>query len=646
MRSAPPVDNNAKPWWVEDDDDDYAEQTNKKEEKAGDESESDYEYESNDGSVYHDNDYDNDDDTTNCGVGEERVGVVGRDRNNHWTGNNSSPPRSSVRDSPPSKTKSATATDDKDNKQKNRISLQAKLSRTTKLLSHKVSDKWNALRDIKPKATAAAAATSAPASLTSASTSGPQRAHSQSSRRSSSSSSCHTNHNSTNNPMAYRRYTVQELIQSMEHGVVDLPPALERRVRDFKFAQQKRRERSGGNEQRHWGIFGLYAHLSDIRADLEWAEDAAWRRQRSEPYLSWTDFEKGRDKGFNNRPWFIYSVLAICTIMMIVTVGVNGWKLEPLNVNPLMGPSSDTLINVGARQSDLIVNQGQYFRLFTPIVLHAGFIHYIINMLALYFIGGAVEQSHGWLSACVLFAVPAVGGNILSAICLPQYISVGASGGIFGLIGGCLADIAINWNLLFLKSTTEQGDRWRHGMVLFWLASDILINCIIGLTPFVDNFTHLGGLVYGLLCGLSTIEKLAVGFFGLESQQGPRWKMYLLRFLGLIASILSIMITTVVLVHSDGVTSPCSGCRYISCVPFPPNADDKWWECDDCDFVTADLFTRPEDGMYEEIALTCPDGQIEAIDVSGKQWYEKDHVRKALPSYCRDVCENVFATKH
>ena len=182
-------------------------------------------------------------------------------------------------------------------------------------------------------------------------------------------------------------------------------------------------------------------------------------------------------------------------------------------------------------------------------------------------------------------------------------------------------------------------------MVLFWLIFDILVNCIIGLTPFVDNFTHLGGLVYGLLCGLSTIERLAVGFFGLQSQQEPWWKMHLLRFSGLIASILSIVITTVVLVQSDGVTSPCHGCRYISCVPFPPNADEKWWECDDCDFVTADLFTRPDDGMYEEIALTCPDGQIETIDVSEKQWYEKDHVRQALPSYCRDVCENVFATK-
>jgi hypothetical protein len=239
-----------------------------------------------------------------------------------------------------------------------------------------------------------------------------------------------------------------------------------------------------------------------------------------------------------------------------------------------------------------------------------------------------------------------VGGNILSAICLPQYISVGASGGIFGLIGGCLADIAINWNLLFLKTTTDEEDRWRHGMALFWLAFDILLNCFIGFTPFVDNFTHLGGFMYGLLCGLSTIERLAVGFFGLSSsggQFGNTFQSTFIRFFGLIVSVISIMVTTVVLVQSDGVSSPCHGCRYISCVPFPPSADDKWWYCDDCDFVTADLFVAANgSGLYEQIELNCPNGDMEEITIADDGHMNKDAVRKALPDYCRAHCEDVF----
>ena len=325
---------------------------------------------------------------------------------------------------------------------------------------------------------------------------------------------------STGSSSRPQQYSISDLVASLGAAEVELPPALERRVRDFKFAQAKRRERHG--DQKPWGIYGLYAHLSDIRADLEWAEDAAYRRQRGQPYLSWRDFDKSRDKGLHNRPWFTYGILALCSIMMFVTFGVNGWKFEPLNVNPLIGPSSETLIKCGARDTNLIVNEGQWYRLFTPMVLHAGLVHFFVNMLALYFIGGAVEQSHGFASAAVLFIIPGVGGNILSAICLPQYISVGASGGIFGLMGGCIADIALNWNLLFLKTTTDAKIRLRHCYILLWLGVDIIINCVLGFTPFVDNFTHLGGFMYGFCCGISTIERMALNFFGISKDKCSR----------------------------------------------------------------------------------------------------------------------------
>ena len=443
-------------------------------------------------------------------------------------------------------------------------------------------------------------------------------------------------------PSSQRQYTIKELVASLGESEMELPVALERRVRDFKFAQSKRKERHG--EKKHWGIFGLYVHLSDIRADLEWAEDAAWRRQRGKPYLSWTDFEKSRDAGINNRPWFTYIIITLCTIMMFVTIGVNGWKFAPLDVNPLIGPTAETLIDCGARQTNLIVNEGQWFRLFSPLILHAGLVHYVINMLAMWYIGAAVEQSHGFASAAVLFFIPAVGGNILSAICLPQYISVGASGGIFGLIGGCVADIIINWNLLFLKTTTDEDTRWRHFMVLFWLGTDILVNCLIGLTPFVDNFTHLGGFLYGLCCGFSTIEQLAVGFFGLSFGNCSQLKNLCLRFMGLILSVVAIMVTTGLLVQSDGLTSPCPGCRYISCVPFPFSADDKWWYCDDCDSVTADLYIASNgSGLYEEIDLQCPDGSIESIVISDDGLTKTEDVRRQLPSYCREYCDEVFS---
>lgn len=266
-----------------------------------------------------------------------------------------------------------------------------------------------------------------------------------------------------------------------------MAPALARRIRDFQFAQDKRRRKYG--EERPWGILGLYDHLASIRVDVEWAEDAAWRRANGEPYMSWADFDSSKKRGIN-RPFCTYFLLFACTVLLIASIAVNGWKVEPINVNPMIGPSSQTLIRMGAKDSDLIVNHSEAWRLVSSTVLHAGVVHYCINMLALWFVGAAIETTHGFVATAILFVMPAIGGTTFSAIFLPEYITVGASGGIFGLIGACLADIIMNWKLLFSDFVNENGKKHKHAMVVVFLVVDIILNCLIGLTPYVDNFTR------------------------------------------------------------------------------------------------------------------------------------------------------------
>lgn len=302
-----------------------------------------------------------------------------------------------------------------------------------------------------------------------------------------------SNENFDEPPQTY--YSLQDLIQvlSQESSTSThfVDPELERRVLDFRLAQQKRRQKYG-DSQATGGIFGLYHHLAQTRMDLEWAQDAAWRRQHQAPYLAWSDYVEARPQVV--RPYFTWALVGVCTIMMFVEFGLNDWKIEPLSVNPLIGPSAEALVRAGARETSKIVVEGQWFRLFTPLVLHAGFIHYAVNMGALWFIGGAFEESHGVLHTVLLFLIPGVGGNILSAIFLPQYVSVGASGGIFGLIGGCVADITMNWPLLFI--TTEQNDentKRKHVRALLWLVVDIFVNTLIGFT---------------VRCGVSTLANV------------------------------------------------------------------------------------------------------------------------------------------
>lgn len=266
------------------------------------------------------------------------------------------------------------------------------------------------------------------------------------------------------------------------------------RIRDFQFAQEKRRKKYG--DEKPFGILGLYDFLSSIRIDVEWAEDAAQRRANGEPYLSWADYDENKRSGYN-RPFFTYFLLFACTIVLIASIAVNGWKVEPLDENPMIGPSAQTLIVMGAKDTTLIVKESEGWRLLSSTLLHAGLVHYFINMLALWFVGGAIETSHGWIAAMVIFLISAVGGTILSAIFLPEYITVGASGGIFGFIGACLADIIMNWKLLFCDFVTENGKKQSHIIVVLVLVLDIALNSIIGLTPLVD----VSGVIFvGLAC--------------------------------------------------------------------------------------------------------------------------------------------------
>ncbi len=69
---------------------------------------------------------------------------------------------------------------------------------------------------------------------------------------------------------------------SVDWGNKDyMAPNLARRLRDFEFAQKKRRKALGIS--RKWGLLALYDFLAAVREDVEWVEDAAWRRANCLP---------------------------------------------------------------------------------------------------------------------------------------------------------------------------------------------------------------------------------------------------------------------------------------------------------------------------------------------------------------------------
>lgn len=436
---------------------------------------------------------------------------------------------------------------------------------------------------------------------------------------------------------------IAALIESLRSSNGDLVNItdfdIKRRVKDFRLAQTERRKRYW---YRPYGIVGLFVNLSDTRADLRWAEDAAWRRAEHMPYVCWKDYEEARQRGMK-RPYFTYSMVCICTVLMLVAFHLNNWQVEPLRVNPLLGPKPGVLLLLGALQMREIVQTGTWYRLVTSVFLHGGVLHLAINLVVLGLLGRAVERNHGLVETASIFFISAIGGNIISCLMQPGYILVGSSGGIFGLIGICVADIVLNWKILFLVFRNYDGSAAGYVvrcLAIFWLGLDLVLNSAVGFTPFVDNFAHLGGLTYGFFISLTVLQRLPLAFFG--KGQGPcfRIRIRMLRVMGAFIALTLFFITGTLLSQSDGIKSPCHKCRYISCIPFPFWSKDKWWYCDGCDAVSGKVFHRNDDDViFSNLDLFCPEGgETVEIDISGGQYKDTSDVQKILAGYCREYC--------
>jgi membrane associated rhomboid family serine protease len=212
-------------------------------------------------------------------------------------------------------------------------------------------------------------------------------------------------------------------------------------------------------------------------------------RQHKSSHITWEEFDEQQDVSWHT-PKITIPIMIICTLVLVLSFILNGWKFEPLSVNPVLGPSSDVLIMLGAKSTDLIVNELEIHRLITPMFLHGGVIHYGVNMMALHAVGTALEQAHGAGTTAILFVLSGIGGTIMSALFAPKFISVGASGAIFGLIGACIGDIIMHWSLLFGRTINGRVGCVRYLSVLLMLILEIGINFMIGLTPAIDNFTR------------------------------------------------------------------------------------------------------------------------------------------------------------
>ena len=159
----------------------------------------------------------------------------------------------------------------------------------------------------------------------------------------------------------------------------------------------------------------------------------------------------------------------------------------------LLGGSTDitVLVRFGALVHQKVWD-GEYWRVFTPMFLHIGILHFLFNTYALLILGRVVEQLLGSLCFGLLYLTAGVSGCIGSLL-FTTAVSAGASGAIFGLLGALLA---IEYIMRGGLTGFLQGGL--RGSVL----PIIVLNLILGwIVKVIDNNAHIAGLLAGCAVG-------------------------------------------------------------------------------------------------------------------------------------------------
>ncbi|KRL03232.1 rhomboid family intramembrane serine protease [Liquorilactobacillus capillatus] len=176
----------------------------------------------------------------------------------------------------------------------------------------------------------------------------------------------------------------------------------------------------------------------------------------------------------SRKPNVTYGLIVINVIVFLLMT-LNGGSTSPR-----------VLIMFGAKVNSLIL-AGQWWRFVTPMFLHIGFEHILLNMITLYFIGTQIEMFFGSTRFSLIYLISGIGGNIASFTFNPTALSAGASTALFGLFGAFLM----------------LGESFRENPYIKAMARQflllVILNILFSFSGNIDLAGHLGGLAAGFL---------------------------------------------------------------------------------------------------------------------------------------------------
>ncbi|KAI4307337.1 hypothetical protein L6164_030537 [Bauhinia variegata] len=269
-------------------------------------------------------------------------------------------------------------------------------------------------------------------------------------------------------------------------------------------------------------------------------------------------------------------------------------SFQHLSENPLLGPSESTLVEMGALQRTLLTEYRQTWRLFTSPFLHAGVIHLVINLCSVTFVGIQLEQEFGALRIGIIYILSAFMGSLVASLYIQNVPAVGSSGALFGLLGTLLSALLWNWKFYTNKFAA-----------IVSLIFVFVFNFALGLLPYVDNFSSIGGLISGFLLGFVLLfrpQQVAPNKEGLveydfktyiKSKLKQKLDRPVVRIFTVILFSLLFAGCLVAVFHGININRYCKLCHYVDCIPF------KRWHCKDIETSCETMVSN------ERLTLTC-----------------------------------------
>ena len=202
--------------------------------------------------------------------------------------------------------------------------------------------------------------------------------------------------------------------------------------------------------------------------------------------------EKDRRRYFRNAPAVLILILLNASVF-IFEISFGNWT-DP-----------EVLHQLGALEPHAVVVEGQYWRLFTALFLHAGFVHLLFNLFALYVLGPSLERSIGSVRFMICYLISGLASSagvvVLTVIGIVQVAQlVGASGCIMGIVGA--------WAGFLVQHRHAPQAKQRLGNVLMIIAIQTAFDLS---TPQVSMAAHLCGLITGFILGLILAPRPVAG---------------------------------------------------------------------------------------------------------------------------------------